>query len=408
MAMTLLLSAAAAPRTAWAVASAELYTMQAYFYGRFEARIRFAPGDGIVGSFFLWKDGSDRSGAFWNELDYEKVAADCHMTTNARYGAPFADHSQTNPLNVDICGSYHDYRFEWTPDYIAWAVDGREFRRETGATATAFRQNATAGMQIHFNVWPGNADFGGNFNASILPVHEYISWVQYSSFANGTFTPQWKEEFAAATLPTGWVLGNFGSPFNLSVHNPSDVSFVNGIAVLSVTADNATGAPGVPPPDPSAAGGTGGAGATGAGGAGAGGAGGAGAGGPDAGAGRPDAGADGMTGGSGGVGPGSGGSSPGTGGGTGAGGSPGLGGGGTGGSMMPGSGGHTSTGMAGAGASNSSSSGCSCNLGEPSGGGGPALALILVVLSGVARRRRSGAGAARASTAPRPFGERTA
>jgi hypothetical protein len=267
LAAALLLSTAAAPTAALAVASAELYTTQTYLYGRFEARIRFAPGDGIVSSFFLWKNGSEISGAFWNELDFEKVAADCHMTTNARYGNPSANHSQTNALNVDICGSYHDYRFEWTPTYIAWAVDGQEFRRDTGATATAFAQNATAGMQMHFNVWPGNSNFGGTFDPSILPVSEYISWVQYSSYADGTFTPQNKEEFDSGTVPPGWAVGNFASPFNLSVHNPANVGFVNGIAVLSVTADSATGTPGVPPADL----GTGGAAGTGgnAGGAGA-------------------------------------------------------------------------------------------------------------------------------------------
>jgi len=38
------------------VQSAEFYRTQADFYGRFEARIRFAPGEGVVSSFFLWKD----------------------------------------------------------------------------------------------------------------------------------------------------------------------------------------------------------------------------------------------------------------------------------------------------------------------------------------------------------------
>src|SRR5450755_398062 len=46
------------PRAASAVQSAELYGTQAYFYGRFEARVQFAPGEGVVSSFFLWKDGS--------------------------------------------------------------------------------------------------------------------------------------------------------------------------------------------------------------------------------------------------------------------------------------------------------------------------------------------------------------
>ena len=332
-----------------------------------------------MSSFFLWKNGSEQPGAFWNELDFEKVAADCHMTTNARFGNPSANHSQTNTLNVDICGSYHDYRFEWTPTYIAWSVDGQEFRRDTGANATAFSQNATAGMQFHFNVWPGNSTFGGNFNASILPVHEYISWVQYSSFANGTFTPVWKEEFDAGTLPSGWVLGNFASPFNLSTHSPADVAFVSGIAVLSVTADNATGAPGVPPPDPSATTGTGGATATGAGGvAGGGGAGGA-----------ANNGSGGATtagaGGGGGRAAGAGGSTAGSGGATGSSGD----GGATG--STSGSGGQTSTGTGGGPGPGeaSSGSGCSCSLNAPTGYESVVLPLALLLLFGLERRRRS-------------------
>jgi endo-1,3-1,4-beta-glycanase ExoK len=49
---------------AGAVASAELFRSQAQVYGRFEARIRFAPGDGVVSSFFLWKTGSEVTGAY--------------------------------------------------------------------------------------------------------------------------------------------------------------------------------------------------------------------------------------------------------------------------------------------------------------------------------------------------------
>ena len=172
---------------AQAVTSAEFYQTQAAVYGRYEARIRFAAGDGVVSSFFLWKSGSDAAGAFWNELDFEKVGADCHVQINAIFGALSANHTQTNAV-ADACGGYYTYVFEWTPTYISWLVDGAEVRRDTGATATAFAQNATAGMQMHFNIWPGDASFGGNFSPSILPVHQYMSWVQYSSFENGAFT----------------------------------------------------------------------------------------------------------------------------------------------------------------------------------------------------------------------------
>jgi hypothetical protein len=241
------------------MASAELYGTEAHFYGRFEARIRHAPGDGVVSSFFLWKEGSSDANAYWNELDFEKVGANCEMHTNAYYGKPAAQHTQTNTMPASICEDYHTYAFEWTPTYISWSVDGKEVRRDTGATATAFAQNATGGMTIHFNLWPGNASFGGDISKTTLPVHEYISWVQYSSYDNGTFGAPSLQEFDGSNIPAGWSVGNWSSPFNLSTHNPQNVSCVNGIAVMSLTNDNATGNPGTPPAD-SASGGTSGSG----------------------------------------------------------------------------------------------------------------------------------------------------
>ncbi len=159
---------------AMGMASAELYATQSYTYGRFEARIQHAPGDGVVSSFFLWKDGSEVAGAYWNELDFEKVGADCSMTTNARYGTAASNHSKTNAMPGNSCAEYHTYGIDWTPSYIAWSVDGSEFRRDTGDTATAFSENASAGMTIHFNIWPGNSSFGGNIDNTTLPVREYI------------------------------------------------------------------------------------------------------------------------------------------------------------------------------------------------------------------------------------------
>jgi endo-1,3-1,4-beta-glycanase ExoK len=234
---------------AGAVSSSELYQTQTYTYGRFEARLRFAAGDGVVSSFFLWKPGSEVAGTFWNELDFEKLGADCHLQTNPLYGAPVADHSQIATVAGDLCGEYHTYEFEWTPTYIAYRVDGAEVRRDVGETADAFAANASGGMQIHFNVWPGDASFGGNFDAAILPVQQYISWVQYSSFADGEFTFEWREDFAGGTVPNGWSLGNWPSPKSLSTHQPANAGFIDGFAVLSLTADDATGFSGTPPVD---------------------------------------------------------------------------------------------------------------------------------------------------------------
>jgi endo-1,3-1,4-beta-glycanase ExoK len=247
-----------------AVGSGELYTSKSYGYGRFEARTRFAPGDGVVSSFFLWKDGSEKAGTFWNELDFEKLGADCRLQTNPIYGNPSTDHGKPHALQLDLCGAYHTYAFEWTPEAIAWSVDGMEIRRETGATAQAFAENATAGMQIHFNVWPGDATFGGNFSPSILPVHQYIDWVQYSAYQDGAFTLSWREDFSSSAVPSGWLTGSWSSPKNKSTHDPENVNLIDGYAVLSLTTDEALGPAGAMPGGPGGAGaGSGGAGAVG-------------------------------------------------------------------------------------------------------------------------------------------------
>jgi endo-1,3-1,4-beta-glycanase ExoK len=233
----------------WASAtkSAELLTAESYGYGRVEARVRFAPGDGIVSSIFLWKDGSERAGTFWNELDFEKLGANCRLETNPIYGNPASNHSQRHALELDLCGAFHTYTYEWTPEAIAWLVDGVEIRRETGAVAQAFAENASGGMQIRFNLWPGDASFGGNFNPASLPVHEYVDWVQFSAYRDGAFELLWREDFDAATLPDGWVAGDWPSPKNKSTHAPENVNFIDGYAVLSLTADDALGPAGAMP-----------------------------------------------------------------------------------------------------------------------------------------------------------------
>ena len=249
-------------RAAFATKSGELYTSAAYGYGRYETRIRFAAGDGVVSAFFLWKDGSEKAGTFWNELDYEKIGANCQLQTNALYGNPSANHTTKPTVSADLCGGFHLYTCEWTADYIAWSLDGKEIRRETGETAAAFAQNASMGMQIHFNIWPGDSSFGGNFSPSILPVHQYIDWVQFSSYANGAFTLTWREDFNGAAAPTGWLTGDWGSPKNLSTHDPRNVNFLGGYAVVSLTADDATGPAGaMSGPDTGGTGGAGGGGA---------------------------------------------------------------------------------------------------------------------------------------------------
>lgn len=218
--------------------------------------MQFAAGDGVVSTFFLWKDGSERPDVFWNEIDIEKLGANCMgYSSNALYGLPQSNHTADVVSAEDLCAGYHTHAVEWTPDYLAWLLDGREVRRITGADALAFEQNALPGMQMRFNIWVGNASFGGNFSPEVLPVHQYINWVSYSEHTPGAgdegtdFTRVWREDFEGA-LGAGWSLATWASPFGNSVHSPSNIRVVGGKAVLSLTPDDMLGFAGTPPADP--------------------------------------------------------------------------------------------------------------------------------------------------------------
>src|SRR5262245_37539851 len=116
---------ASLPNEAQAVKGAELIRNTPHRHGRFEARLQFAPGDGIVSSLVLWKLGSEGADAYWNEIDIEKVGADCRgYSSNAIFGNPEQHFTERVPSSADLCGGYHTHAIEWTPDRLIWLLDG--------------------------------------------------------------------------------------------------------------------------------------------------------------------------------------------------------------------------------------------------------------------------------------------
>jgi endo-1,3-1,4-beta-glycanase ExoK len=235
---------------ALAVSGAELYTSKSYTYGRYEARVRFGAGDGIVSSFFLWKPDSEMTDVYWNELDFEKITDDCAgHNTNIHWGlgSDKRDISERTQTDDSLCDGYHVHGFEWTPDTIRFFLDGEEIREVSGDAVEGFKKNAQQGMQFRFNLWVGNATFGGSFDEKSLPVYEYIDWVSYSSYTPGEgdngsdFSLEWKEDFKE--MPSGWLFGTWDSPFGLSTHARDNVNICSGAAVLSLTEDDAEGPP---------------------------------------------------------------------------------------------------------------------------------------------------------------------
>ena len=85
----LLLGAVFQTQTALAYQGAEVFTEDTFGHGKFEVRMQFAPGSGVISTAFLWKPGSELADVYWVEADIEKAGADCtHYSSNAIYGYP--------------------------------------------------------------------------------------------------------------------------------------------------------------------------------------------------------------------------------------------------------------------------------------------------------------------------------
>ena len=177
---------------------AEYRTKNLFKYGRFEVNMKSAYRDGMLASFFTYND--DFPNSAWNEIDIEIMGR-------------YSDDIQFNPLTpgqishtshhqakFNPATDFHTYAFEWTPNYVAWFVDGVETHRQTGAHIKALNIS----QKIMMNIWnPQFPNWAGEWNEDILPAFAFYDWVSYSSFTPGAgssgtgnnFTFQWKDNF---------------------------------------------------------------------------------------------------------------------------------------------------------------------------------------------------------------------
>jgi len=224
------------------VVSAELFHTGVYKYGRFEARIQMPPRMGVIGGFFLWQLESQWANTHWYELDIERMGygrnGRCQLQANVleAHGNKPPDYKLRVAPSRDVCHRYAVYKFEWTKNCIHFFINGWKFAGTCTSKAREFRRSQ--GMRMHFNIWQGNRNFGGNLNYKQLPIYMFIDWVRYSSWDGGKkFTRKWTEKFDGPGLPARWGYGEYPSPFGKTHHSRKNVFFTQGVAVLALTAD---------------------------------------------------------------------------------------------------------------------------------------------------------------------------
>lgn len=149
---------------------------------------------------------------------------------------------------VSLGDGYHTYVLEWTPNYIAWFVDGAEVRRITGGT---FVQSLVSPQDLRFNIWAANiASWVGAWNDSILPVYQFVNYVEYKSYnaATNSFVSAWRDDFNSFDTAR-WGTANWTFAENYADFSPANVVVKSGTLVLALTRENATGFTGTVPVD---------------------------------------------------------------------------------------------------------------------------------------------------------------
>lgn len=231
---------------------AEIYSNQSYQYGRYEMRMRVAKASGTLSTFFTYKDGSEIGNTFWEEIDIEVLGKNnaTQWQSNIILGTqrPTIKTETVHTAATSLADAYHTYTLEWTPDYVAWYLDGAEVRRINGTSTVT---SLVKPESIRFNLWASITEsWVGPFDDSQLPIYQFVSYVDYKAYnaTTKTFEGGWRDEFTRFDT-SRWSKANWTFDENRVDFAPENVLVKDGVLVLALTRENATGFSGNVPAD---------------------------------------------------------------------------------------------------------------------------------------------------------------
>ncbi len=176
---------------------AELRTLEYFQYGRFETRLKSPQGEGFLASFFTYNDSFPQND--WCEIDFE-VLGRWGDNVDVNVIDENGSHLRQHPIDYNPHIDFHNYAFEWTPDYVAWFIDGEEFYRQSGDHISHLSQSA----KLMMNVWtPAYTDWVGFIEPMTMPRYAYYDWVTTAAYTPGAgslgtdsnFSPLWTDTF---------------------------------------------------------------------------------------------------------------------------------------------------------------------------------------------------------------------
>jgi len=227
---------------------AEVYTGKTFMYGRVEIRMRMIRGSSLISTFFTYKNGSEASGALWEEIDIEALGKNDAKSwqSNLITGSPRVTSEKLYTTDTSLADDYHTYQIEWTPDYVSWSFDGTEVRRTQGGQSADLKNAHT----FRFNAWSSDSTgWAGAMDESALPAYQFVNWIRYYRYENGQLVLDWTDDFD--TFDTSrWSKGNWTFTGNQVDFDPANAVAQDGTLILAITKEGATGFTGTVPVDP--------------------------------------------------------------------------------------------------------------------------------------------------------------
>lgn len=232
---------------------AEIYSSQSWKYGKVEMRMRMAKGSGILSTFFTYKNGSEIKGTFWEEIDIEvfgKNNADSFQS-NIITNNPKKTSEEVHSPGFSMGDAYHTYTLEWTPNYVAWFIDGVLMRKTQGGQVSEL----TNAESFRFNLWAANiTSWVGTFDVNALPAYQFVNWIKYSTYTPGKgnngsdFTLNWTDDFNSFNTSM-WSKADWTFNENLTDFDPNNALVKDGYLVLVLSKAGQTGFTGTVPVD---------------------------------------------------------------------------------------------------------------------------------------------------------------
>lgn len=220
---------------------AEIRTLESFLYGKFEVRMKSVENSGMLSSFFTFYDQPDFA-SNWNEIDIEILGRynnEIQFNTITPGPNGRAAHEKRHVLNFNPHSDFHTYSFAWTPDYIAFEVDGEEVFRDTGDHI----QDMNKPQKIMMNIWISHwTEWTGKWVEKKFPLealYDYVSYYEYKPELKEKFELKWKDDFNRVNYGR-WDFASHSFEGNLVQFTPSNGYINKGNLVLAITKSNNT------------------------------------------------------------------------------------------------------------------------------------------------------------------------